>query len=113
MGIKDTTQSPFSSYKAPALPREVPAEVAVTPTTTSTITVEPTVVAPIKMKARREFKLESGLHEGALLTELQVVYKKVKKEVKIIHVKGLKIPFTPTPIQGRGGPSHSGWMRLN
>ena len=59
----------------------MPAEVKVTPITANTVTVEPTVVAPIKMKAYSEFKLESGLHEGALLTELQEVYKKVKKAV--------------------------------
>ena len=80
---KETTQSPFSSFKAPALARKEPAEVTVTPTTTSTMTVEPTVVAPIKTKTHREFNLESGLHEGALLTELQEVYKKVMKAVTL------------------------------
>ena len=50
-GVKENNQSPFSSFKAPALPREVQAEATVTPTTTSTITVEPTLVAPIKTKS--------------------------------------------------------------
>ena len=80
-GETKETLSPFSSFKAPALPKEGPAEVTGTPTTTNTSTAGASVGAPARTKTRREFKLESGLHEGALLTELQKVYKNVKKAV--------------------------------
>lgn len=70
------TKSPFSSFRAPAPP--LPAEPEAVPTTTTTVAAA-TVTA--KPKARREFKLDTSLHEGALLTELKDLYKDKKKPV--------------------------------
>ena len=40
-----------------------------------------TIATAAKPKQRRELKLEKGLQEGALLTQLEEYYKKVKKPV--------------------------------
>ena len=72
-----TTAQPasFSTFRAPALPKPGPEEAVAMPTTT--------VAMAAKLKQRQEFKLEKGLQEGALLTQLEEYYKKVKKPVAI------------------------------
>ena len=71
-----TQKQPFSAFRAPPKPKPQPAAAAGTPTTTAKA-----VETNATPKPRRVFKLATGLQEGKLLTELQEVYKKVKKPV--------------------------------
>ena len=77
-----TVLSPFSGFRAPPRPKPLPVEAAAAaaggPTT---IGKSGALAAPVTAKPRRVFTLAAGLQEGKLLTELQEVYKKVKKPV--------------------------------
>ena len=76
---KSPMASLFSRFKAPCKPKQTDTPVVAKNKTVdrTTTTSMPTTLKPIL----REYKLNTGLHEGALWTQLQEDYKKLKKPV--------------------------------